>query len=63
MLKPHSRVNLVVNEFPEVFIEYLLVVPIEREIDFGLDLILDPNLFLFLFSRGIHLGLTNLKNS
>ncbi|WMV49741.1 hypothetical protein MTR67_043126 [Solanum verrucosum] len=40
----------VVNDFPEVYREDLPEVPLEREIDFGIDLVLDTQPIILLYS-------------
>ena len=49
----------IVSEFPEVFPEDLLGVPPEEEIDLGIDLLSDTNLFLFLLIEWLQQSLRN----
>ena len=49
----------VVCEFPKVFPKDLLEVPPEREIEFGIDILPNTNLFLFLLTEWLQQSLRN----
>ena len=50
-----------VNEFPEWFLEDLLGVLPEREIDFEIDLLAGTHIFLFLFTEWLQLKINEFK--